>query len=229
MLTPRTDQFRSWLSTPRSKLWCYGIPGAGKTVLASSIFQEVLRQSSPVIAVALFYCDYKTAATQDPKNVLGSVAKQLAVQDEQSFEKLQTFYESKSTKNSSHVDFSLDELRDLVLTMSSSFNDVMIIVDALDECGTAMQVRSITRLLASLNDGRGLGICKTLFLSRDEPDIREILEDYDHNSIAASSSDLRLYVGAEVEIRTRNGDLRIEEQNLKEQIMERLVEGADGM
>lgn len=228
-LTPHTDQFGFWLSTPNSKLWCYGIPGAGKTVLASSIIQEVLRQSSPNIAVAFFYCDYKTAVTQDPKNLLGSIAKQPAVQDEQSFEKLQAFCESKSFKDRPLLDSSPDELRDLVLAMASGFNEVMIIVDALDECGTVMQVRSVTRLLASLNDGRVAGNNKTLFLSRDQPDIREILEDYEHISIAASSSDLRLYVGAEIELRTRNRDLRIKDQNLKEQIMERLVEGADGM
>jgi hypothetical protein len=217
------------LSNPSSKLWCYGIPGAGKTVLASSVIQEALRHSSPNIAVAFFYCDYKIAETQDPKSILGSIVKQLAVQDEQSFEKLQTFFESKNPKDLPRVDFSLEELRDLVVTMTSNFDDVMFIVDALDECGTAKQIRLVTRLLTSLNDGRDAGNSKTLFLSRDEPDIREILENYDHISIAASSSDLRLYVGAEIELRTRNRDLRIKDPNLKEQIMARLVEGADGM
>lgn len=217
------------MSTPNSRLWCYGIPGAGKTVLASSIIQEALSQSSPDIAVAFFYCDYKTAVTQNPKNVLGSIAKQIAVQDEESFEKLQAFYESKNPQDLPCIDFSLDELRDLVIIMASRFNDVMIIVDALDECGTVTQIRFITRLLASLNDGGQVGSCKTLFLSRDEPDIREILKTYDHVAIAASSRDLRLYVGAEIELRTRNRDLRIKDQNLKAQITERLVEGADGM
>lgn len=113
--------------------------------------------------------------------------------------------------------------------MTTSFDDTMVIVDALDECGTSTQIQRITALLASLNDDEGTNTVKTLFLSRDEPDIRDVLDEYGQVSIAASTTDLRLYVGAEIKNRTRNKILRIKDSSLIEQIMERLVDGADGM
>ena len=53
-----SDKFKSWLSCSRARLWYHGIPGAGKTVLASSAIQEALELTSSNIAVAFFYCDY---------------------------------------------------------------------------------------------------------------------------------------------------------------------------
>ena len=222
-----SDEFKAWLSCSNAKLWCYGIPGAGKTVLASTVIQEALERSSHNTAVAFFYCDYKNAATQDPRNILGSLVCQIAVQDEQSFVKLQASYAKHNPPDRPSVALDLEELRDLLVEMASSFDDAMIVVDALDECGTHNSF--ITKLLSSLNKSGEASNIKTLFLSRDEQDIREILEDYSQISIAARSSDLKIFVGAEIECRTRNRDLRIKDQSLKQDIMERLVEGADGM
>ena len=221
------EEFKSWLTYPRAKLFCYGIPGAGKTVLASSIFQEVIGHSCASMGVAFFYCDYKNAATQDPRNILGSLGCQLALQDEQNFERLRTFYENRNPANRPPIDVSMEDLRDMVVEMASNFNEAMIIVDGLDECGTQMNL--VTRLLSGLICSGEAGNIKTLFLSRDEQDIREALEGYHQVSIAAKSSDLRLFVRAEIEIRTRNRDLRIKDESLKEDIMERLAEGAEGM
>ena len=108
--------------------------------------------------------------------------------------------------------------------MASSFDDAMVVVDALDECRT--QTTCITSLLSGLNDSGEAGNTKPLFLSRNEQGICEVLENYDQVSIAARSSDLKIYVGAEIEC---NKELRIKDQSLKQKIMERLVEGADGM
>ena len=222
-----SNEFKSWLRCPSAKVWCYGIPGAGKTVLASSIIQEAIGQSCLNVAVAFFYCDYKNTATQVPRNILGSLVCQLALQDEHNFEKLRAFYEKHNPADRPCGELSLERLRDLLVEMASSFNTAMIVVDALDECG--IQNKLVARLLSSLNSSSEAGNIKTLFLSRDEEEIREVLEEYDQVSIAARGSDLRLFVGAEIELRIRNKDLRIKDESLKQEIMERLVEGADGM
>lgn len=222
-----SDEFKAWLTCPSAKLWYHGIPGAGKTVLASSIIQEAIGKSCPDVAVAFFYCDYKDITTQEPRNILGSLACQLARQDEQSFENLRAFHEKHHPADSPSVECSLEELRDLLVQLASCFSNAMIVVDALDECGT--QSKYVTRLISSLNVGDEAGNIRTLFLSRNEEEIREVLEEYDQVSIAARSSDLRLFVGAEIELRIRNKDLRIKDESLKQDIMERLVEGADGM
>lgn len=220
------EEFQQWLESEHARLWFYGIPGAGKTVLASSVIEEALRRSSPRAAVAFFYCDYKNADTQDLSNILGSLAQQFAKQDEDSFAKLRNFYETCNPEHRTNVEYECEALLDLVRAVALVFDSAMIIVDGLDECGT--KTSSVVESLIRLHDGENTTI-KTLFLSRDEIEIRERLEDYTKVSIAARSSDLRLYVAAEIDLRTRKKRLRIKDQSLKEYILERLVEGAEGM
>ena len=217
----------TWLNTSSAKLWLYGIPGAGKTVLASSIIQEVLAKKSDRVALAFFYCDYKDIATQQPANILGSLARQISLQDEQAFDRLKALYERHLPDTRESQEYSPRDLCNLILEMASFFDSIMIIVDALDECGT--NTDSVVRLLTSLNSPSESNTVKTLFLSRDEIDIRELLEDYAQVSIAAQSSDLGLYVAAEIELRVRERKLRIKDLSLKEYIKERLVDGAAGM
>ena len=104
-------------------------------MLCASIVQETLTHSNANTAVAYYYCDYKSATTQNPQNILGSLAKRLAVQDEneESFSKLQAFYQNLHPKSRPPIEFDIMELRDLVVGMAANFNEVMIIVDALDE------------------------------------------------------------------------------------------------
>ena len=103
----------------------------------------------------------------------------------------------------------------------------MIVVDALDERGT--NTNSIVHLLTSLNAPRESNTVKKLFLSREEFDIGELLEDYAQLSIATQSIDLGLYVAAEIELRVRKRKLRNKDLLLKEHIKERSVDGAAGI
>ena len=220
------QEFRQWLETDNARLWFYGIPGAGKTVLASSVIEEAIRISRSTDAVAFFYCDYKDVATQDLSNILGSLAQQFAKQDEESFAKLREFYTANNPDHRLDVTYDSRDLLNLLRVVTLVFDCAMIIVDGLDECGqnTPMVVDALT----SLNDCEDVTV-KTIFLSRDEVEIRERLEKYTKVSIAARSSDLRLYVGAELDLRMREKRLRIKDQSLKGHILERLVEGAEGM
>jgi hypothetical protein len=101
----------------------------------------------------------------------------------------------------------------------------MVVVDGLDEI--VNNRADITRLLRSLNTATGS--IKTLAASRPEVDIGYELEDFVQVSIAAMSTDLRLYVASEIERRTRERKLRIKDPSLKDHIMKALVDGADGM
>ncbi|KAL9035014.1 MAG: hypothetical protein Q9180_005089, partial [Flavoplaca navasiana] len=221
------EEFSNWLNTAGSGLWLYGIPGAGKTVLAASLIEKAIQRSSQKVAVAFYYCDYKDLETQKPGNILGSLAKQIATQDEQCFQTLRTFYEQHRRPDKSPVEYEPQELSALIKGMTVFFETTMIIVDALDECGKS--AKRLTKLLAGLRSSNEYTDIKTLFLSRDEFDIRDILFDYPQVSIAAQSKDLELYVAAEMAKRIEEKDLRIKDSSLQEHIMKRLVEGADGM
>ena len=220
------QDFKKWLETKNARLWLYGIPGAGKTVLASSVIEEALRTSNSSTAVAYSYCDYKDTTTQDLSNILCSLAQQFAKQDEESFAKLREFYETYNPEHQRGFKYDSEALLGLLRAVTMPFDCAMIIVDGLDECG--INVPLVVDSLIALNDGENTTV-KTVFLSRDEIEIRERLGNYTKVSIAARSSDLRLYVGAEIDLRTRKKRLRIKDQSLKEHMLERLVEGAEGM
>ncbi|MCJ1264939.1 hypothetical protein MMC22_004814 [Lobaria immixta] len=222
-----SPEFKLWLTTTNARLWLYGIPGAGKTVLASLVIDEILSKTNLNIAAAYFYCDYKDPKKQEPYKILSCLAQQLAKQDEQSFAKVQKFYEIHGQGRKYPVEYEPTDLCHLITEISTDYDCTIVVVDGLDECGTNAGL--VTELLSSLNNDEGDADFKTLFLSRDEVDIRECLKDYPSISIAAQRSDLRLYVGAEIENRTRKKMLNIKTPELKEHVRERLVEGAEGM
>jgi len=222
-----SSEFKLWLTTANARLWLYGIPGAGKTVLASLVIDEILPKTSPSIAAAYFYCDYKDSATQEPYKILSCLAQQLAKQNEQSFAIVQKFYEIHDQNRKYPVEYEPKDLCHLIAEIAMNYDCTIIIVDGLDECGTNAGL--VAEFLSSLNNDDGNAEFKTLILSRDEVDIRERLKDYPRISIAAQSSDLRLYVGAEIENRIRKKMLNIKAPELKEHVRERLVEGAEGM
>jgi Cdc6-like AAA superfamily ATPase len=81
-----SSEFENWLNSRGSKLWCYGIPGAGKSVLAAFAIQECLRIASPSHALVYYYCDYKRAESQNLDRILACLAGQLARQHEKCFQ-----------------------------------------------------------------------------------------------------------------------------------------------
>lgn len=221
-----SEEFTSWTETRNAKLWVNGIPGAGKSVLLALIIQTLQTSLSPHDALAYFYCDYMDTATQEPINILGSLAKQLAMHNLQSLARLEAFYYQHHNEGNLSATSSMEDLCSLISEISKSFDNTLIIVDGLDEC--ASDRSSLVELLSSLNNAGSYRI-KTLFASRDEHDIRSKLQDYTTVSISARSSDLRLYVAAELQSRMDKEKLVLRNPFLKEYIMERLVERAEGM
>ena len=188
----------------------------GKTVLASSVSDEVLQRTSPNVAVAYFYCDYKDLATQEPQKVLGSLVQQIARQDEQSLARIQRFHELHAQDRKTNVEYDCQDLCNLIVEVSNDYDCTMIVVNGLDECG--VHAGQMTEFLVSLNNDKEGANIKFIFLSRDELDIPNCLNDYHTIPIAAESSDLRLYVDTETNSRTRKRKLNIKAPGLKEHV-----------
>ncbi|KAF7510128.1 hypothetical protein GJ744_007027 [Endocarpon pusillum] len=192
-----------------SKLWLYGIRGAGKTILMSTIIQELEKDIGKDEGLAYFYCDYKNAETQEISKILGSLVKQFILQDETkvAFEALRVCYHN-------HQD------------PSPRLAKPEKLLELLHAVVSSNRLKAI-ELLQCINQPHGS--IRTLFASRCEIDIEECLDDYERVSIAARRSDLELYVASEIEIRTKRKQLNLKDPDLKAQIMKRLINGADGM
>jgi hypothetical protein len=174
--------------------------------------------------MAFFFCDYKKRETQLASTILGSLVKQLALQDDRGLLDLEAFYEAHNPKGQPPKEVTANELCDLLKIMASHFKYTTILIDGLDEIETnrSETLEMLCGLTCTVN-------LKTLFASRDEVDIRNCLAEYANISIAAQSGDLRLYVAAEIETRTARNQLRIRDPELKEHIMKTLITGAEGM
>lgn len=71
------QRFIDWKSSPGSRLWLYGIPGCGKTVLSATIIDSVL--NSPDALVAYFYFDFNDENKRNVNQCIRSLVFQLAL------------------------------------------------------------------------------------------------------------------------------------------------------
>lgn len=220
--------FIQWLDTPGSKIWLSGIPGGGKTVLAGAVIQEALTHASPTptIGAAFFFCDYKNEQTLKTTKIIGALASQLARQKDDAFNLLQDYYDELNSTDSLPKAADSDELRALVGKMCELFDQVLVVVDGIDECGDSMdEVAEMLSDLANSSQKMSMAI-----FSRDDVAIaRQIEDDFKLVSIAARTHDIELYVRAELESLITRGRLRTTSAKLKDDIREALVDKAEGM
>ncbi|EDU50673.1 vegetative incompatibility protein HET-E-1 [Pyrenophora tritici-repentis Pt-1C-BFP] len=73
------EQFTRWKESAASRLWLYGIPGCGKTILSSTIIEHLLQHcyDDTSMVTAYFYFDFNDTQKQDPKLMLRSLLYQL--------------------------------------------------------------------------------------------------------------------------------------------------------
>ncbi|TGO09358.1 hypothetical protein BTUL_0168g00050 [Botrytis tulipae] len=193
--------------------------GAGKTILLSTI-SCIFDQLEDGDCLAFFYCDYKDTRTQDPLNILGSLVKQLVLADRRGFAELEPCWVNYCPDEDIGISnpISAEHLCELLRDISRYFDNVHLVVDALDECGDGRL--DLVRLLTELNATKDSNI-KIILASRPEPDIERCLVDFIKLSIAAHRNDLELYVHSKIECRLREDQNFIWNQELIEEIAQR--------
>ncbi|KAJ5228992.1 hypothetical protein N7489_009700 [Penicillium chrysogenum] len=86
-------KFQEWAFTDNSFLWLHAIPGAGKTILASTVIEWLRdKKQSSDVAVAYFYCDYKDKQKQSPTRIISTLLSMLASRNDDVFERMQAFF-----------------------------------------------------------------------------------------------------------------------------------------
>jgi NACHT domain len=220
--------FAEWLTSTNENLWLYGIPGAGKTILASSLIETTFDNAKDNQAVAYFYCDYRDSAKQNVAKILGSLIAQISRQSDQAFDILHDHYENFTNGGKKDSDPDIDDLIPLIHLLIATFSQTSIIIDGLDECedNTADVLDSWLRVVKECQES-----LRTIVLSREEQVIRRRLTEENFHAVAikALTRDLRLYVASEIENRCRTGKLYLDDPDLKADIMDQLVEKAQGM
>ncbi|EOA85575.1 uncharacterized protein SETTUDRAFT_169699, partial [Exserohilum turcica Et28A] len=215
-------QVATWLSEHQATLFCPGIPGAGKTMVAAIAIDQLLKSvQSGSHGVAYVYCNYKAREEQDTSRMLAAILKQL-VQARLSLvdpvERLHKQHADRGTRPSPDEIFSA--LRDVLAHHST----VYIVVDALDECldsdGTRRQFLAKLRNLQAGHDVR------LMATSRFIPEIMDWFKEGLKLEVQACEEDVKRFVAGQI-CRLPNCIQR--DPVLQEVVQEKIVEAVDGM
>ncbi|KAL8377948.1 hypothetical protein RB595_008573 [Gaeumannomyces hyphopodioides] len=149
-------------------LWIWGIPGAGKTILSSSVIQRLqsLQHTEPLCGVAYYYCTHARAMGNDVECFLGWVISQLCHQSG-------LFVPVDTERGYSRgARLTIKEMLNSLRETCQGFNRVFVIVDGLDESHSR---RDFLGCLKSMMLTAGLNNLRVLVASRDEQDIKDAL------------------------------------------------------
>lgn len=188
-----SQEYRDWASYAGKTLVCQGIPGAGKTMLASLMIDYLQRlPNHESTATAYIYCDYRRQTEQTPINLLASVTKQLLQHQDSIPQDTMKMYQ----RHGRGTRPSLEEVLDMATSSVAGVSRVYIVVDALDELGNAGLVRrTLISCLRQMQDHRRFNLMTT---SRYIPSLAQKFHQPICMDIKASPDDIRRYVEAHV-------------------------------
>ncbi|OWY44641.1 HET-like protein [Alternaria alternata] len=167
------EQFTRWRERAASRLWLYGIPGCGKTILSSTIIEHLLQHchDDTNMVTAYFYFDFNDTQKQDPELMLHSLLCQLvqrSVVIPKGVDALFASCENGQRKPSSHA------LLQVIKEAAQEFTHVYVVLDALDECAQRSELMDMLEAVAEWQ----LDNLHLLMTSRKERDIERSLEEY---------------------------------------------------
>lgn len=181
--------FQNWLLTPQF-LWLTGIPGAGKTILSSTIIASLLcQQQESSNAVVFSYFDFQDASYQRSDTLLRAILAQLATRSPTALSFLRDLHDEPCAFGSQEP--SADNLLGAVTAALASFPKTFVVVDGLDECSDWRM------LLQSLKAISALPNIHIIALSRKKREIELALCDISREiplTGANVDSDIALYI-----------------------------------
>jgi Cdc6-like AAA superfamily ATPase len=220
-----TPEFSKWLlpTNTGETLFCTGIPGAGKTMIAAIVIDHLTTEiRNSTTGVAWVYCSYRSRGEQTPSTLLGSILKQLVQFETPSVvelvTKLKQHHVDRGTKPTA------DDLRQVLLSVLAEFSTTYIVVDALDEfsidSGSRSQFLGHLRALQQSTDLR------LMIISRHIPDIVEEFRQDPNVEIRAHDEDIRSFITGQLFRLPRCIQRDTELQGM---VQEKIASAIDGM
>ncbi|KAF2474163.1 C2H2 domain-containing protein [Lindgomyces ingoldianus] len=170
----RNEYIKNWMDAevPTTPLaWMTGMPGAGKTILASVIIEECKRRK-PVLT-SYFYCNCDGGGNSSAVGVFKGLLDQLLDQ----FPDLMPHCHTRSSSSGEPSLRSLGSAKKLLEDFCLTIPKQYIIVDGLDECEgpERKQILEFFVQLVTQCDSEDPGRLRILFVSQDYADIKKAL------------------------------------------------------
>jgi hypothetical protein len=217
----RCPDYKDWIHGTTSLIWLYGIPGSGKTVLASFVIEDVkkLAKSSPGMGWAYYYFYFRREKDEVP-HFLCWIINQLCRQSKQIPPEVLELHRHGG-------ELSTESLLIALSAVLRDFQRVYLVLDALDE---STNRRRLLDVLVKLPVNADFAKLQILAASREEPDIERALGPISTvislNQNQWVENDIRLYIESCL---CEDRKLRRWPEALRSEIEAALVKGAKGM
>lgn len=224
----QSPEWQTWLHGEKRLLWIFGIPGAGKTILASYLIESIKKscqntKSGRRIGWAYHYCYHARAHSHEDPGFLGMILCQLCRQLEHLPLELQ-----RTCTNRREEGPTVTELIQCLTIVSQHFEEISIVIDAVDESKSRGDFLALILLLLQRDLLKNI---RLLVTSRDEIDIRRAMES-EPTGVRISMSnqyvdnDIRNFV--HMTLHSDPGFIRWP-NNLLSEVEDALSKGAKGM
>lgn len=144
--------------------------GCGKTILSSNVVEDLIcySETEPNKVLVYFYFKLDDIDKRTSENMIRAIIKQLFEKTKRRSDALQSLYGRLKSQNSITAAQLISVFRD----MASTFHNVYVVLDALDECQDQNDLFDFLEEIGSWQDIK----IHLLLTSRDERDITEAIE-----------------------------------------------------
>ncbi|ETS78911.1 hypothetical protein PFICI_08764 [Pestalotiopsis fici W106-1] len=215
--------YQDWLETKGRTLFCPGIPGAGKTIMAAAVINNISLQltRNTKIGLGYVYFTFSQRREQTIEHVLSSLMMQFLHRQDSLPKHVRELYE-RHKKNGTRP--SRDELIKGLQVVASGYERAFIVLDAIDECSTINQCRTqVLDDIAKLQVDIGINILATSRM------LEEITSKFGHQStvlpITAQKADVELVLKSQMEVH----DQEIFSDSFKDEVAYKVARIAKGM
>lgn len=225
-----SPEYIEWKNQPNSIYWLHGILGCGKTVLSSTIVDDLSEScatSHQTLAYFYFSFDVQSSGQQDCAKMLRSLLRQFSSQNQKCLQILERAYVD---NGNGQKQLSLEALSTLLQSMTAASGTTFIVLDALDECNSRGE---LMRLIESIEawDQANLHM---LLTSRSETDIRSTIDPLNNKKfitdiqVSLNTEDIRTHIRSRLSLDADLKRWRKDATALKD-IEAQLMKSADGM
>lgn len=221
-------------TSEQKMLWIHGLAGSGKSTISTTI-ANIFRDSGRLGAFLFF--DRDATERSDPMRVVRTLAHQLGSSNPTGGAAIRSVIERDQNILMSPLTY---QFRRLVLDPLSEVElpapTIIIVLDALDECGTADERSALLEILTQHSINLPFAI-RILITSRAEADIKNAFESQHHiltheldiTSMGNTDDILSYFRHRMALIRSKNRHLRLDVNWPGEEVLGRLVSRASGL
>lgn len=219
-----SSHYQNWKASGSGHIWLHGKPGCGKTVLCSTVIEDLRPryEGASNIGLGIFYFSFSDSQKQSYEDLLCSLVVQLGWKEPAQSMLFQLY--DRPNRSLPHAEV----LEGILISAIQQFDEVFLLLDALDECAEENEERR--NLLEYLNRLAQSTNVKIFATSRFSLDIKASMEMLGAEpfwvDVHAVNADIHDYVKNEL---SRDRKLNGLDDRMKTMIQETLARRAEGM